>query len=366
MFWTLGLTDSYLQSINLAEVNSVRNLHDILENVLSSPNLILADDKNLKCIEKLRNIFKNQSLLPEYEIETSILFQELLSKIKIEKNFESKKKCIQLKIENNDDYDFIDKLNEKNLVDAVIVNEEDDYFMDLDHKNFEVIKNKKSSGIKFSKLLKNYNLHRYQIPKRNKNNISEIKKIFLDSSEVNLVLFNFLNEIHKIHNNHEDEFSAGNQMISTITFLGNLISQNEMTYEKEKKTVFNILTPMPDDHRFRQLNMDDFIEYVEGIFKSNDSILQKLRAKFEETGNILNLFIVERSHKSKLHKTLHSRGIFTEYCNISTEQDAFCYFNGQVTGVNKNLVLQYSPNWRVQEINSVVENTDISKKIKIF
>ena len=37
MFWTIGLTDSFVDSTKLDDENSIRNLNDILNDVIYSP-----------------------------------------------------------------------------------------------------------------------------------------------------------------------------------------------------------------------------------------------------------------------------------------------------------------------------------------
>lgn len=367
MFWTIGLTESFINSLKLDDHDSIRNLHEILQKVVKSPNLIFADDNELKCLEKLRSLFLKSKIVPEYQIDANSLLTEIFSSIKIEKGSYKKKKCVLVDKENNDDFEFVEFLCNNNITDGVIIDENDDYFLDLQKKNFEIIKNKKLTGINFSELIKNFNNHSSGIPKRDLNNISEIKKIILDTSEFNLVLFNFLNVVHNLHNNTKENFSITNQLFGSIMFLANLIADNEICFNKKDKTQFNIITPMPDDSRLKGLTVDDFKKQVLDIFGYEDSVVLNTRNKFIKTGNSLNIYIVNRSQKSKDYKRLHSRGINTDYCSISTETDALCYFNGRkVTSLNKDMVFHYKPDWRMSEIKNVIQNQEISTKIKVF
>ena len=92
MLWTLGLTKSYIESINLNDEHSVRNLYDVLEYVSDSPNLILADDKDKDCLIKLNSLLENSDILPEYQSKLGTKWSSLINSIQIEKDRNSKKK----------------------------------------------------------------------------------------------------------------------------------------------------------------------------------------------------------------------------------------------------------------------------------
>lgn len=365
MFWTIGLTDSFVDSTKLDDENSIRNLTDILNDVIYSPNLVFVDDKNFKGIMKLKKKFIEDKICPEY-IKTVMLFEELQKSIQIEKNQNSKKKCLSINFENEDDYEFIERLSEIEFIDSVIVNEQHNHFMDLKNNKFEVIKNKNSSGIKFSDLKQELNEHIRGIPKRDKHNINELNKIILDSFELNLVLFNFLDKVITKHQNIDDLNFKNDFLLGTILYLANIISDNEKKYEKQHKTEFNIITPMPDNRRYSDISVDEFKNIILKIFSKDDSALNDVKSKFNNNGNIFNIYIVKRVVK-KPHKILHTRGLFSDYFNLSSELDEFVYFNGRkVTGVNDNLVFQYLPGWRLSEIMDVRNNSEISIKIKVF
>ena len=54
MFWTIGITDSYINSLNLEDNTSSRNFYDLLDVLRNNHNIALADDVTFKNIQILR------------------------------------------------------------------------------------------------------------------------------------------------------------------------------------------------------------------------------------------------------------------------------------------------------------------------
>ena len=54
MFWTIGITDSYINSLNLEDNTSSRNFYDLLDVLRNNQNIAIADNLNFKNIQILR------------------------------------------------------------------------------------------------------------------------------------------------------------------------------------------------------------------------------------------------------------------------------------------------------------------------
>ena len=102
------------------------------------------------------------------------------------------------------------------------------------------------------------------------------------------------------------------------------------------------------------------------IFDINDSINSSAMRELVEAGCSFNIYIIARKNMRDV-SALHTRGLFTEFCNIGTEWDELCWHTGnKVMKVNEDLNLTYNPNMRVKDIMELKNNPEISTKIKIF
>ena len=121
MFWTIGITDSYINSLNLEDNTSSRNFYDLLDVLRNNHNIALADDVTFKNIQILREKIIKDKLSPSYQAGIYNLFTELMKQTFVEKNEDSKNKFIKLELENNDDLEFAEDISNKNLTDAILV-----------------------------------------------------------------------------------------------------------------------------------------------------------------------------------------------------------------------------------------------------
>ncbi len=372
MFWSICLTDSYIDSINLHEIDKTRNLFELLDNVKNNQNLIIGDDTNFKNLYKLKDKIYKEKISPAYQAELVSIFAELWKQTFIENNSGSKSKFLNYDISNTDDYEFVENLSFKKITDGVIVSAEDTYFRDLSKENFEIIEDKKDTGIKFSELVKKSKEYFSSgIPKRQKNNLSEIGKIINNCKEVNFIAYNFIDKIYEFYEkelNHNIEFKEINKsksmMIGTIYFLVNLIYENEIKHDKKNKTCLNIITPMTSNRKIS--NIDEIKKKLLEIFTPEKSLECSALKKLRDNGNQFFINVISRKDRRDI-STMHTRGIFTDFCNVSTEWDELCWHSGrQITKVNEDLILDYSPNMRVNEIIALKNNEEICTKIKIF
>ena len=102
------------------------------------------------------------------------------------------------------------------------------------------------------------------------------------------------------------------------------------------------------------------------IFTPEKSLECSALKKLRDNGNQFFINVISRKDRRDI-STMHTRGIFTDFCNVSTEWDELCWHSGrQITKVNEDLILDYSPNMRVNEIIALKNNEEICTKIKIF
>lgn len=358
MFWTIGITQSYINSLNLEDNISSRNFYDLLDTLKNNQNVAIADNLNFKNIQKLKEKISNGKLSPSYQTEIINLFTELMKQSFIEKNEYSKNKFLGLKIENDDDLEFAEDMSNKNLIDAILVDKKDIYFQDYKNKYFEIIENDPDTGISLSNLFKNIkNFSSQGIPKRDKKNIQELGKIILTSKQVNFIAYNFLDKIIQ-----QEQLDRNNSfMIGTVYFLLNLISENSKKYNSSD---LNILTPMTKNRDYNDLSKikDLLLKIFDKENSDNCSAIKELI----NSGCSFNIYIFSRNNMREV-ASLHTRGLFTEFCNIGTEWDELCYHTGsRVTKVNADLKLTYNPSMEVKDILEMKNNPEISTKIKIF
>lgn len=121
MFWTIGITESYINSLNLEDNTSSRNFYDLLDTLKNNQNLAIADNLDFRKIQKLNQKISNCKLSPSYQSEIINLFTELMKQSFIEKNEYSKNKFLGLKLESDDDLEFAENMSNKNLIDAILV-----------------------------------------------------------------------------------------------------------------------------------------------------------------------------------------------------------------------------------------------------
>ncbi|MDB2636800.1 hypothetical protein N9Y54_06345, partial [Alphaproteobacteria bacterium] len=107
-------------------------------------------------------------------------------------------------------------------------------------------------------------------------------------------------------------------------------------------------------------------DILQKIFDKENSDNCSAIKELINSGCSFNIYIIARGNRKDV-SNLHTRGLFTEFCNISTEWDEICWHTGdKVTKVNDDLNLSYNPNMRVKDIIEMRNNPDISTKIKIF
>jgi hypothetical protein len=364
MFWAIGITESYINSLILEDITSSRNFYDLLDTLKNNQNIAIADDINFKNIKILNEKIKNEKLSPSYQTEITNLFTELMKQSLIEKNEESKKKFIRLELENNDDLEFCEDISNKNLLDAILVDKKDIYFQDYKNKYFEIIENDPETGILLSNLFKDIkNYSSKGIPKRDKSNIQELGKIILTSKQLNFIAYNFLDKIIDFYQRFEEgQLNRSNSpMIGTVYLLLNLISESKKRYNNSD---LNIYTPMTKNRDYRDLSM--IKDILQKIFDTENSDNNNAMKGLIDAGCSFNIYIFSRVNMREA-SSLHTRGLFTEFCNIGTEWDELCWHTGsKVTKVNADLNLTYNPNMRVNDILEMKNNPDISTKIKIF
>ena len=358
MFWTIGITESYINSLDLKDNTSSRNFYDLLDTLKNNQNIAIADNLDFKNIKKLNEKINNGKLCPSYQTEIVNLFTELMKQSFIEKNEESKNKFLGLKLENNDDLGFAEDMSYKKLIDAILVDKKDIYFKDYRNKYFEIIENDPETGVSFSSLLKDIKKYSSQgIPKRDKKNIQELGKIILNSKQVNFIAYNFLDKIIE-----QENFDRNRSlMIGTVYFLLNLIYENS---KKFNNSDLNILTPMTKKREYMDLSkVEDVLLKI--FDKENSSNCRAIKELINK-GCSFNIYIIARENRKDV-SNLHTRGLFTEFCNIGTEWDELCWHTGdRVTKVNEDLKLTYNPSMGVRDILELKNNPEISTKIKIF
>lgn len=354
MFWSICLTNSYSKNLNLLEIKSAKLLCELFRYVIKGNNIVLSDDINNSSIQTIAEKI-DKEVCPEYSNILIELIIELKKWLSIEPNFSDQKKIFSIPIINEEDDIFLEEARNANVIDAAIIKQGDIFLKELSTESFEIIEDHESGldlANTISKALKYSNA---AIPTRNKENIIELKKILLDSNELNYVGYNFIDSL--INNNDY-------QIRDTILFLSYLFISN-IIHNNDNKYNFNIITPM--DNR---ISIDELKNGLQEIFSQENRTVRELKRIFENKNANVNFYAVHRD-KEKNYMVLHTRGIFTKYCKIGTEWDYICNFmysnnQGKVKSINRELRLSYANEMNAQKIINLRDNPTSSTKIKII
>lgn len=353
MLFNICLTNSYSNSVNVSELKSAKFLFELLRYSIDGNNIIICDDIGNASIQTLAKKINDEDICPEYQIDITEYVTELVKWKNIESDPLSQKKTFSIPMENNEDDEFLEKSRNANIIDAAIIDQKDEYLKELITNTFELIENTEV-GLDLSSTIKQaLKYSSKSIPKRNTENLEELKKIILDSSELNFVGYSFLKDLVE-GNNFEVKDS--------ILYLADLFISNYFQKNQEKIGSFNIITPMTPGG----INLETIERGMKDVFDKSDSFIKSLKKRFEEKGAEVNLYVVERD-RDRGHAALHTRGIFTNYCKIGTEWEFICYYkNGKVRKINDQLRLRYANDMDTQKIINLRDNPNITKKIKIF
>ncbi len=353
MLFNIFITNSYSSSVQVSELKSAKFLFELLRYSIDGNNIIICDDKKNTSIQTLAKKIEDEEIYPEYQIDITEYITELIKWENIESDPMSQKKIFSIPLENNEEDEFLEKSRNADIIDAAIINQKDKYLKELITNSFELIEDTEV-GLDLSSTIKQaLKYSSKSIPKRNKENLEELKKIILDSSDLNFVGYSFLKDLVE-GNNFEVK--------DTIIYLADLFISNYFQKNQEKIGSFNIITPMTPGG----INLQTVEIGLRDVFDKSDSFIKSLKKRFEEKKAEVNLYIVERD-KDRGHAALHTRGIFTDYCKIGTEWEFICYYkNGNVRKINDQLRLRYANDMDTQKIINLRDNPKITKKIKIL
>lgn len=353
MLWNICLTSSYSNAVNVSELKSAKFLFEFLRYSLDGNNVIICDDRNNQSIKQLAEKVNNNDIHPAYQNEITEFLVELKKWDNIESDPLSQKKIFSIPIENDEEDEFLEKSRNAKIIDAAVISQKDLYLKELGTDIFEIIEDHET-GLDVSSTIKDaLRYSKKNIPKRDINNLSELKKIILDSNELNFVGYSFLKDLVEGNNN---------EVKDTILFLSDLFIDNYINNQSEKVGAFNIVTPMPHSG----ISIQEIVNGINEVFNNSDSSIKNIRKKFIEKKAEAYLFVVDRD-KDRHYTALHTRGIFTSYCKVGTEWEFICYYkNGNVRKVNDQLRLRYANEMDTQKIINLRDNPNNSKKIKIF
>ena len=109
MLWSICLTSSYCEGLNLLNTNSSKFLFELLKYVLKGNNIILSDDQNSSSIEAIAKKI-DDNVCPEYAIELTELIIEIKKWINIEQDPSSQKKLFLIPLQNNEEDEFLEEI----------------------------------------------------------------------------------------------------------------------------------------------------------------------------------------------------------------------------------------------------------------